>query len=191
VAIDADVAVIGSTDHDVHTTEGAAYIYDLSQPDSPTQVTKLQASDATFNDFAYFGGSVDVSDDTVIVGASGDDVYTGAAYLYDASNGQELAILTASDAASGAQYGYSVGISGAKAIVGANEFDDANNLEAGAAYVIEAGDPADLNNDGVLNILDLIEFQNLFKSGSPTADWNDDGVLDVLDFLAYLDDFQN
>jgi glycosidase len=45
--------------------------------------------------------------------------------------------------------------------------------------------PADFNNDGVLNILDFVAFQNAFVSGDADADVNADGVLNILDFVAF------
>jgi len=49
---------------------------------------------------------------------------------------------------------------------------------------------ADMNDDGVLNILDFVTFQTLFQGGDPQADVNGDGVLNILDFVAYQQLFQ-
>ena len=43
---------------------------------------------------------------------------------------------------------------------------------------------ADVNGDGVLNILDFVAFQGLFQAGDAAADLNGDGVLNILDFVA-------
>ena len=45
----------------------------------------------------------------------------------------------------------------------------------------EAVNPADLNNDGVVNILDLVIVANAF--GRDTPDLNDDGVVNILDLV--------
>ena len=57
------------------------------------------------------------------------------------------------------------------------------------AYAAE-GCPADVNGDGLLNILDFVAFQTLFQAGDPAADVNGDGALNILDFVAYQQLFQ-
>jgi len=47
------------------------------------------------------------------------------------------------------------------------------------------GCEADLNGDGVLNILDFVAFQNAFTSGDPVADCDANGALNILDFVCY------
>jgi hypothetical protein len=49
---------------------------------------------------------------------------------------------------------------------------------------------ADVNGDGVLNILDFIAFQELFQAGDPAADCDDNGALNILDFICYQGVFQ-
>jgi glucose/arabinose dehydrogenase len=44
---------------------------------------------------------------------------------------------------------------------------------------------ADLNEDGVLDFFDFLEFQDLFAAGDLRADFTGDGVLDVFDFLEF------
>jgi len=44
---------------------------------------------------------------------------------------------------------------------------------------------ADLNGDGILNVLDFVTMQQLFQAGDDAADVNGDGELSVLDFVAY------
>jgi len=48
-----------------------------------------------------------------------------------------------------------------------------------------AGCPTDLNNDGELNVIDFVIYQDLFNSGDPLADCNGDGTLNVLDFPCF------
>ncbi|MFG0285207.1 MAG: choice-of-anchor B family protein [Phycisphaerales bacterium JB039] len=47
----------------------------------------------------------------------------------------------------------------------------------------------DLTGDGLLDIFDFLEFQNLFGAGDLTADFTGDGVLDFFDFLAFQNEF--
>lgn len=45
--------------------------------------------------------------------------------------------------------------------------------------------PADVNGDGVLDILDFVAFQGAFVDGEPSADCDGNGTLDVLDFVCF------
>jgi hypothetical protein len=97
---------------------------------------KLVASD----EFAQaFGWSVAISGDTVVVGTHGDAVGPdqGSAYVFVRSGGIwiEQQKLSASDAAAGDLFGYSVAISGEIIVVGAPFDDGAAGLDQGSAYV--------------------------------------------------------
>jgi hypothetical protein len=46
--------------------------------------------------------------------------------------------------------------------------------------------PADLNQDGVVDFNDLLEYLNLYNAQDPRADWNGDGVVDFNDLLEFL-----
>ncbi|HZW08627.1 MAG TPA: GC-type dockerin domain-anchored protein [Phycisphaerales bacterium] len=48
---------------------------------------------------------------------------------------------------------------------------------------------ADINNDGIVNTMDLLEFLNQWNAGDCLGDWRRDGALNTLDVLAYLNDF--
>ena len=79
--------------------------------------------------------------DTALVGSYQDDdggVNSGSAYVFTRSGSTwtEQAKLTASDAASFDDFGYSVSISGDYAIVGAYSNDDAGS-NSGSAYIFE------------------------------------------------------
>ncbi|MHC4445137.1 MAG: choice-of-anchor D domain-containing protein [Planctomycetota bacterium] len=89
----------------------------------------------------YFGWSVSISGDTVIVGARNDDDKgsgAGAAYIFvrDPATGawSEQQKLLASDGAAGDRFGVSVCVDGDTAIVGA-EREDENGTDSGSAYV--------------------------------------------------------
>ena len=101
------------------------------------QEAKLTANDAATNDF--FGTSVAISGDSVVVGANLDDdggSASGSAYVFTRSGTvwSQQAKLTASDAAAFDQFGTSVAISGDSVVVGAN-FDDDGGSDSGSAYV--------------------------------------------------------
>ena len=83
VSISGDYAVIGSSRDD--TSQGSAYIFYRSGS-AWTQQAKLVASDGAANDF--FGASVSMSGDTVVIGAGQKDSTSpslsssGSAYVF-------------------------------------------------------------------------------------------------------------
>src|SRR5258708_4441664 len=114
---------------------GAAYVYDRNQggADNWGQVQKLTASDGVVSD--GFGFSVAISGDTVVVGAYGHNMATGAAYVYERDQGGpdnwgQVQKLTASDGAAQDAFGDAIAISGDAVVVGAPD-----NAGTGAAYV--------------------------------------------------------
>ena len=86
VAISGDTAVISAPrDDDNGTDSGSAYIF-VRSGEIWSQEAKLTANDAAAEDF--FGGSVVVSGDTIVVGVSGNDAggaNSGAAYVFSSS----------------------------------------------------------------------------------------------------------
>lgn len=104
-----------------------------------TKTAEVFADDGVTGD--VFGLSVGLSGQKAIVGAylEAESNYgtMGSAYLFNAITGQQTARLVASDASSGDSFGYSVGISGDTAIVGAFQSDH-NGQNSGSAYVFDA-----------------------------------------------------
>ena len=101
------------------------------------QLAKLLADDGAA--FDEFGRSVAISGTTAIVGAYLDDdnrFDSGSAYLFDITTGRQIAKLLADDGAADDNFGFSVAISGATAIVGA-PFDDDNGNASGSAYLFD------------------------------------------------------
>ena len=106
------------------------------------QKARLTASDMTAG--AYFGGSVSISGDVVVVGAPfadpGGTNGAGAAYVFVKQGDgwgdmTQTAKLTASDKAAGDRFGVSVSISGDVIVVGAPRANPELRTDAGAAYV--------------------------------------------------------
>ena len=97
------------------------------------QLAKLVAGDAAVGD--EFGFSVAIHGNTVMIGATGAGT-GGAVYVLRTSDGgatyAQVAKLTASDAASGDNFGRSVAIDGGTVVVGASHYD---NGGLGAVYV--------------------------------------------------------
>ena len=139
VAIDGDFAIIGAPFHDLTgTSEGSAYAFKRSG-DSWVEIDKLTASDAADGDI--FGWPVAIDGDYAIIGALRDDLTgteEGSAYAFK-RNGDtwvEIDKLTASDAADGDFFGWSVAIDGDYAIIGALQ-DDLTGTEEGSAYAFK------------------------------------------------------
>eukprot|EP01043_Picozoa_sp_COSAG02_P023081 COSAG02_NODE_1222_length_13800_cov_66.755565_1_plen_399_part_10 len=146
VAISGEVAVVGADwdDNAGGTNAGAAYIFvrDAAGSGAWTESQKLLASDGAGGD--YFGISVAISGEVVVVGAYWDNnaggTNAGAAYIFvrDAAGSgawTESQKLLASDGAGDDQFGISVAISGEVAVVGAYRDDNAGGTDAGAAYI--------------------------------------------------------
>jgi FG-GAP repeat len=137
VAVDGDTAVVGAPRDDAGGSDsGSAYVFVRSES-SWTEEAKLTASDAAADDF--FGSSVAVSGDTVVVGAFGNDdagTDSGSAYVFvrSGSSWSQQQKLTASDGAAGDRFGGSVAVSGDTVVVGAFRDDDAGD-NSGSAYV--------------------------------------------------------
>ncbi|MBC7261142.1 MAG: FG-GAP repeat protein, partial [Chloroflexi bacterium] len=107
-----------------------------------TEQKKLTASDGAFQDF--FGTSVAIWGDTVVVGAYYADVGgnpdQGAAYIFyrnqgGAENWGQVKKITASDGAAYDEFGRSVAIYGDTVVVGASEAAVGGNPGQGAAYL--------------------------------------------------------
>ncbi|MEM7754660.1 MAG: FG-GAP repeat protein [Planctomycetota bacterium] len=142
MAIDGNFALIGTPAADDNGgLTGAAYLFDLT---TGQQLSKLLASDGESVD--QFGFSVDMNDGLAIIGARRDDdaaTNAGAAYIFDVSDPTapvELAKLVPNAGDPQDFFGFSVGIQGSTAIVGAI-FDDDAGFDAGAAYIYDITTP--------------------------------------------------
>lgn len=148
VTISGDYAVVGALQEDEDeeglntlNNAGAAYIYEKNTDGTWEQIQKIVASDRAAGD--QFGYSVSISGDYLIVGASGKNTNTGAAYIFKrecCTTWIEVQKIEAGDKAIEDYFGFSVSISGGYAIVGAYQEDEdkngANTLSAaGSAYI--------------------------------------------------------
>jgi hypothetical protein len=141
VAISGETALIGARlDNNAGgANAGSAYVF-VRSGTTWSEEQKLTASDADISD--VFGWSVDLSDDTALVGAYGDDIASGvnagAAYVFvrGGSLWSEQAKLVAGDPMPNDNFGWSVAVSGDTALVGAEADDHPVALMgAGSAYV--------------------------------------------------------
>lgn len=141
VAVEGDTLVVGAErDDDNGTNSGSAYVFTRSG-NVWTEQQKLTASNG--NDFDFFGDTIAMDGDTIVVGARFGDLGNlfveqdfGAAYVYTRNNGvwSEQQKLVASDGAKEEQFGISVAIHGDTIVVGA-KLDSANGTDSGSAYV--------------------------------------------------------
>eukprot|EP00730_Choanoeca_flexa_P015028 TRINITY_DN6787_c0_g2_i1.p1 TRINITY_DN6787_c0_g2~~TRINITY_DN6787_c0_g2_i1.p1 ORF type:complete len:483 (+),score=116.27 TRINITY_DN6787_c0_g2_i1:364-1812(+) len=141
VAADNGVIVVGAHRQDGNGAEaGMVYVYEKSSATKRYAETKLIAKDAEAG--AYFGWSVAVDNDIIVVGASRDSANgsaSGAAYVFERNNSggfEQIAKLVASDAQANDQFAYSIAISNGVVVIGAYE-EDTKGDNAGAAYVFE------------------------------------------------------
>jgi hypothetical protein len=130
VAIEGNTIVVGSYYGDSNMPDtGSAYVF-ARLGSIWTQQQKLIAPDAVSND--RFGCSVSIDNNTIVIGAYRDDNFTGSAYVFTRTgpNWGFQEKLTASDAQSGDNFGYSVAIDNNTIIIGAPNW----NTPIGSAY---------------------------------------------------------
>jgi hypothetical protein len=126
-------------DHAGGVDAGAAYVF-VGNGSSWSQAEKLVGSDATDSD--WFGYSVAIDGETVLVGSPMYDlvpgtIFSGAVYVFVRTDTgwSEQTRLMASDAMAGDFFGASVSISGDTAVIGALAESNAGGPAAGSAYV--------------------------------------------------------
>jgi hypothetical protein len=135
LSVSGDVAVVGAhlDDNANGTDAGSAYVFRWNGS-SWVQEQKLLPSDGAA--FEYFGTSVSVSGEVVVVGAARDNNYSGSAYVFrwNGSSWVQEQKLLPSDGASQDKFGEFVSVSGNVVVVGAWGDDD-NGAQSGSAYV--------------------------------------------------------
>ncbi len=142
VALDGDRFVAGAPNQnrDDLLDVGAAYVFERDAGGQWLEVAKLIPSDGAEGD--QFGWSVALDGDRVIVGSRDADLpapNAGAAYVFERDAGGtwlEAARFSASDTATGDDFGESVALQGERLVVGAFAHDGADE-NSGAAYVFE------------------------------------------------------
>ncbi|MBL4658812.1 MAG: FG-GAP repeat protein, partial [Alcanivoracaceae bacterium] len=137
VSLSGDRALIGAyQDDDAGLKPGFAYIFDFNGS-SWSQSQKLTAGDGAAED--YFGYAVSLSGDRALIGAYRDDdagPISGSAYIFDYNGNfwSQSQKLTAGDDAVADLFGYSVSLSGDRALIGAFQDDDTGS-NSGSAYI--------------------------------------------------------
>ena len=83
-----------------------------------------------------------------------------------------------------------VTLSGAQAFANSGDINGVTVSIDGTASLLAAGPvpacPADFNNDGSVNTVDVIAFLNAWSARHPSADFNHDGTVNTQDVIAFL-----
>jgi WD40 repeat protein len=146
VAVSGSVAIVGaSNDDDNGDYSGSAYVFDISDPVNPVQLTKIMPLDGEA--FDSFGSAAAASGNLVIITARSDDdagITSGSAYIFDIAdplNPVELSKLLPEAGDSEPHFGATCAIHGSVVVVGAPA-DDPNGMNSGSAYLFDASDPS-------------------------------------------------
>jgi len=189
VAIDGDLVAVGaSDDDDFGAYSGSVYLFDVQ---SGSQLHKLHPSDA--DETALFGWSLAMQDGLLAIGArwvSQDRQSPGSAYLFDASTGEEINVLVASDYSAGQTLGYSIALDNGSIAVGSVQDRD-NGGSAGAAYLFALPEIclADTGHDGTLTANDFVAWIAAFHASTSECDQNGDGDCTPSDFSSWIANF--
>ena len=126
VAIRGNLTIVGAPrDEGQIPDSGSVYTFDLNL--GPR--LKLTAPEGDPGD--RFGHTVAISEDTILVGAVGDNGGAGSVYVFDVGNRRPLRKLVAADGEQNDRFGESIAISGNIAIIGASR------IYGGLAYVFD------------------------------------------------------
>ena len=142
VAIDGDVIVVSASNE---TNGGGQGVYVFRRAGDEWALEAKLAPSEEGDDY-FFGQDIDVSGDTIVVGAKGRAAFVGTnagvvfVFQRRGSGWAESAILEASDAFVQDHFGRAVAIAGDTIVVGAHKEDSAG-ADGGSAYVF-ARDPA-------------------------------------------------
>jgi uncharacterized RmlC-like cupin family protein len=124
VSISGETIVVGAVNSTVggNIAQGSAYVF-IRTGTNWNQQQKLNASDGGASDF--FGESVAISGETIVIGATGDNIGNnsdqGSAYVFvrTGASWNQMQKLTASNGQAGDQFGISIAINGVTILVGA------------------------------------------------------------------------
>ncbi len=137
VVLDGKTAFVGAPFATVGgaVQQGAVYVFNEASDRSWAQSAVLTASNGAAYD--QFGSRLVASGKTLLVGAPGVASSRGAAYVFSQNGGawSQTAKLEAGDGAAGDEFGISLAVSGATALIGARFAKIGSNAHQGAAYL--------------------------------------------------------
>jgi hypothetical protein len=132
VSITPEMAIIGASFHDhMGGNSGSVFVFEIDQG-TWIETQEVMAPDGAPDD--HFGNSICRKNDVLLIGASGDDNHTGAAYYFefDGSQWQFKQKLTAPDGVVGDGFGVNVTMAEGMALIGASQVLSGGT---GVAYV--------------------------------------------------------
>ena len=207
VAVDGNTVVVGASGDDgaSETTDfmGSAFVFVKPENGgwvSTTTAAKLTAS--TRGDDDYFGRSVAIDSDTIVVGADRQDTNTGAAYVFTKptnsvwADDNQPAELTASVRSGGHRFGYSVALDSGTVVVGA--YGEAGSR--GSAYVFTKPGTGWANGNEAARLTasdrglndrfgtSVAVDGNTVVVGAVNADWTDGQGISISSGAAYVFD---
>jgi hypothetical protein len=139
VDVSGNIAIVGAPRRGA-ANFGRAWLFDATTGE---QLFQLQPDDNPSNQ-AGFGESVAISGNLAIVGAPlKQNNFSGAAYIFDVTTGEQLYKLRPADPGAGDEFGISVDICGTTAIIGSYKDNDAGP-DSGSAYIFDASTGTEL-----------------------------------------------
>ena len=140
VAVHGRTAMIGAQQAKIgdNNSQGAVYVYEQADDGTWSRTQKLVADDGQAAD--TFGHSIVFEGDTALIGAYaaliGENFSQGAVYVFTLSNGTwtQTQKLVASDGQMFENFGYSLGLHGTTALIGADGATVGDNGFQGAVY---------------------------------------------------------
>jgi hypothetical protein len=205
VAIDGDYIVVGApyiADSPLQT--GSVYVFDVL---TGLQLHRIVPAGSAVGDFV--GGSVDISEGVIAIGAPYNDTMAnnaGAVYLYDAQTGSLIDTYHASNPSSSDRFGVSVSIEAGTLVVGAPGRDQIGRVNVGSVFVFSVDGSYEVTppfistqqefgrrtviNDGRIagagvGVLDIDGYAATLGRFC-NADVNADGVRDFFDVSAFI-----
>ncbi len=185
VAISGDYIVVGA--NEVDGRKGAAYVYLKNSGGTYDYVQTLMASDAANDNF--FGTSVSLSNDQLVIGAYGANMEQGAVYIFEKDNQGtwlEVQKLNGNASTEGTQFGWSTDIQQDYLIVSAPHIF---GLEAGEVYFYIRDSSGTWTEDQVIQGADTVgeDFygwsvamhENQLIAGAPWEDHDENGENEI------------
>ena len=190
VSVSGNYIIIGAPgDDDQGTDAGAAYVFSSATGAELRKVIPPASSDED-----WFGFSVDVVGGKIVIGSPNDDdggTNSGAVYVINATDGNQLSKLAAGDAAEDNWFGYSVDLHGD--LIGAGAPHESGK---GAAYIFHSSTYSQLSKltAGAAGINDeqlgfSIGISNSHALIGTAANTNSKGALAGTSYLFKLSDF--
>jgi hypothetical protein len=150
VAIDGNLAVVGSSTPNFELAPGSAYVYDFTDPQNITSLRLLSGTESMQN-LEKFGQSVAVAGTLVFVGAPNANSDAGVVHMFNVADPQNVTHtrITAFDQAPQGQFGWSLAVDGNRLIVGSPDFAALETLPP-AVYVLDISNPSSITQTKIV-----------------------------------------